>query len=220
MRREGTLEEISDGRLYQANDMVRADCQDCKDCFKCCCGCGDTIQLDPMDVSRISKGTGMSFEQLSGQNKIALTVVDGIVLPSMKMQEETDSCGFLNEQGRCSIHAYRPGICRLFPLGRYYEDGKFSYFLQTKECVFNKRTKVKVSKWIDTPELKKYEKFVTDWHYFLKDAVEWLHKNGMEYANQMSTTVLQFFYLTPYTDEFYLDYAGREEKFRRAFSME
>ena len=119
MRREATLEEISDGRLYQANDMVRADCQDCKDCFKCCCGCGDTIQLDPMDVSRISKGTGMSFEQLSGQNKIALTVVDGIVLPSMKMQEETDSCGFLNEQGRCSIHAYRPGICRLFPLGRY-----------------------------------------------------------------------------------------------------
>lgn len=219
MRREGTLEEISDGRLYQSNDMVRADCQDCKDCFKCCCGCGDTIQLDPMDVSRISKGTGLSFEELSGQNKIDLTVVDGIVLPSVKMQEENDSCGFLNEQGRCSIHAYRPGICRLFPLGRYYEEGKFSYFLQTGECVFNKRTKVKVSKWIDTPELKKYEKFVTDWHYFLKDAVEWLHKNGMEHANQMSTTILQFFYLNAYTDEFYIDYAGREEKFRRAFSM-
>lgn len=30
MRREVTLEEISDGRLYDANDMVKADCQDCK----------------------------------------------------------------------------------------------------------------------------------------------------------------------------------------------
>ena len=30
MRREVTLEEISDGRLYEANDMVKADCQDCK----------------------------------------------------------------------------------------------------------------------------------------------------------------------------------------------
>ena len=30
MRREVTLEEISDGRLYDANDMVKADCQDPK----------------------------------------------------------------------------------------------------------------------------------------------------------------------------------------------
>lgn len=33
MRREVTLEEISDGRLYEANDMVKADCQDCKGCL-------------------------------------------------------------------------------------------------------------------------------------------------------------------------------------------
>ena len=30
MRREVTLEEISDGRLYDANDMVKADCQTAK----------------------------------------------------------------------------------------------------------------------------------------------------------------------------------------------
>ena len=29
MRREVSLEEISDGRLYELNDMVKADCQDC-----------------------------------------------------------------------------------------------------------------------------------------------------------------------------------------------
>ena len=38
MRREVTLEEISDGKLYDANDMVKADCQDCKGCFDCCTG--------------------------------------------------------------------------------------------------------------------------------------------------------------------------------------
>ena len=32
---------------------------------------------------------------------------------------------FLNEQGRCSIHDSRPGFCRLFPLGRFYENGGF-----------------------------------------------------------------------------------------------
>ena len=29
---------------------------------------------------------------------------------------------FLDENGRCSIYAFRPGFCRLFPLGRYYVD--------------------------------------------------------------------------------------------------
>ena len=28
MKRNVTLEEISDGNLYEANDMVKADCQD------------------------------------------------------------------------------------------------------------------------------------------------------------------------------------------------
>ena len=40
MRREVTLEEISDGRLYDANDMVKADCQDCKGCHDCCLNLG------------------------------------------------------------------------------------------------------------------------------------------------------------------------------------
>lgn len=43
MRREVTLEEISDGRLYDANDMVKADCQDCKGCHDCCTGMGGEI---------------------------------------------------------------------------------------------------------------------------------------------------------------------------------
>ena len=38
MRREVSLEEISDGRLYELNDMVKADCQDCAGCHDCCEG--------------------------------------------------------------------------------------------------------------------------------------------------------------------------------------
>lgn len=36
MRREQTLEEISDGKLYDSNDMVKADCHDCEGCCDCC----------------------------------------------------------------------------------------------------------------------------------------------------------------------------------------
>ena len=38
MRREQTLEEISDGKLYDSNDMVKADCHDCEGCCDCCQG--------------------------------------------------------------------------------------------------------------------------------------------------------------------------------------
>lgn len=221
MRREGTLEEISDGRLYRKNDMVRAGCMDCKDCSDCCRGMGNTVQLDPLDIHRMSMGISKTFEELVNAGQVELTVVDAIVLPSLSMSQTGNACVFLNGQGRCSIHAFRPGICRLFPLGRYYENGDFSYFLQIKECSMKKRTKVKISKWVDTPELSKYEEFVRKWHFLQKDVEQWLVDNGMENANQMSTTVLQFFYRKPYGEtSFYEEFILREQKFRRAFSME
>lgn len=220
MKREGTLEEISDGRLYGKNDMVRAGCMDCKGCSDCCKGMGNTVQLDPLDIHRMSVGLSKDFEELVNTKKVELTVVDSIVLPSLSMSQKEDACVFLNEQGRCSIYEYRPGICRLFPLGRYYENGEFSYFLQVHECSMKNRMKVKVSKWLNTPELPKYENFVRSWHFLQKDVEQWLRDNGQEHANQMSTTILQFFYGNSYKEKsFYEEYAQREQKFRRAFSM-
>ena len=54
MRREGTLEEISDGRLYTSNDMVRAGCGGCAGCSSCCRTVGNTIILDPYDIYNIT----------------------------------------------------------------------------------------------------------------------------------------------------------------------
>lgn len=81
----------------------------------------------------------------------------------------TEACSFLNPEGLRSIHAFRPGICRLFPLGRFYENGSFKYFLQVHECPKPNKTKVKIKKWLDTPDLKRYETYICDWHYYLRD---------------------------------------------------
>ena len=63
MRREQTLEEISDGKLYDSNDMVKADCHDCEGCCDCCQGMGDSVILDPYDVHRLSVGLKKPVEQ-------------------------------------------------------------------------------------------------------------------------------------------------------------
>ena len=133
MLRNIDLDEISDGKLYTAGDLAKVGCQDCEGCCDCCCQMGDTIILDPLDVWQLMQGRGKSFEQLLDES-LDLHVQDGVILPNLKMAGEKEQCVYLNEKGRCSIHPFRPGICRLFPLGRFYENGSFRYFLQTKEC--------------------------------------------------------------------------------------
>ena len=129
MERQVNMEDISDGRLYGINDMVKADCHGCRDCSVCCQGMGSSILLDPLDIFRLSCGLNKSFEEMIDE-KIELNVVDGLILPNLKMADDTERCVFLTEEGRCGIHAARPGICRIFPLGRLYENRSFRYFLQ------------------------------------------------------------------------------------------
>ncbi len=180
--------------------MARLGCQDCEGCSSCCQGMGDTIILDPLDVHRISRRLLKSAEQLIQEGALALGVVDGVILPHLQMQPDTGACIFLNSEGRCDIHDSRPGICRLFPLGRYYENGDFQYFLQTDECRRERRSKVRISKWIDTPGLPRYRQFILDWHYFLTDVEEKL-EGRPEMARQWDTLILQGFYLTAYEAE-------------------
>ena len=213
MLRECNLDEISDGKKYSINDMVKADCDDCKGCSACCHGMGSSIVLDPLDVHRLMSHFHTRFEVLL-EDKIELNIVDGVILPNLKMnmQAEGEPCVFLDAEGRCSIHEDRPGICRIFPLGRVYEDNSFSYILQIHECQKENRSKVKVSKWIDTPDLKKNQQFITDWHYFLKAAQARLAAGGEEeLIKRIAMQILQYFYIEPYhTDcDFYEQFDKR-----------
>lgn len=196
MERQIDLNEISDGKKYGLEDMVRADCAGCAGCSACCQGMGTSVVLDPFDVFRLEAGTGQKFEALLS-NCLELNVVDGIILPNLKMSGESGACAFLNKEGRCSIHAHRPGICRIFPLGRLYEDGSFQYILQVHECRNGQRSKVKVKKWIDTPDVKRYDSYISRWHYFLK-ALQKLAREDEDgsVAKTVSMYVLKQFYLT------------------------
>ena len=211
MRREQTLEEISDGKLYDSNDMVKADCHDCEDCCDCCQGMGDSVLLDPYDVYRLSAGLQKSAEQLL-QEYLELGVTDGNILPHLRMTGVKEQCIFLNSEGRCHIHSIRPGFCRLFPLGRFYENGSFKYILQIHECPKTNSSKIKVKKWIDTPDLKNYEKFVNDWHYFLLDVQEVLYNaEDPDLIRNLNLFVVNRFYLKPYdqNQDFYIQFYER-----------
>lgn len=213
MEREIDLKQISDGRFYLANDMVRTGCNDCAGCSSCCRGMGESIILDPYDMYSLEKGLGVTFESMM-EDKIELNVVDGIIQPNIKMQQGTDCCAFLNEAGRCTIHAFRPGFCRMFPLGRIYEEKGFRYFLQVHECPYPNKTKVKVKKWLGIPELGKYETYIKDWHYFLKEVQEIIKRTQNDaIVKNLNLYLLNQFYVTPYDamaeEDFYHQFYGR-----------
>lgn len=221
MKRNVTLEEISDGNLYEANDMVKADCQDCKGCSDCCQGMGDTVILDPLDVHRLCAGLKKSPEELLG-SVVELGITDGNILPHLAMRGEQERCVFLNTEGRCSIHDIRPGFCRLFPLGRYYTEDGFKYILQIHECKKKNRSKIKVKKWLDTPNLKQYEKFVLDWHNFLLDVQEVFYETEDEtLVKNLNMYVLSRFYYTPYKEEkdFYPQFYVRLEEAKKLLDL-
>lgn len=198
MKRNVSMEEISDGKLYRSNEMVQADCKGCDGCWKCCSGMGNSIVLDPYDVFLLVTGLSVSTETLFSNN-LELHVVDGIILPNLKMKKDSDCCVFLDSNHRCSIHSFRPGLCRLFPLGRYYEKNTFSYFLQTKECAKTDRDYIKVKNWLGIQNLREYESYICTWHNFLKEVSDNYFKNhDDDYLRQMNLLILKVFFMTPY----------------------
>ena len=208
--------EISDGKVYGTNDMVKAACNDCAGCHSCCEGMGDTILLDPYDVYRLTMGLGKSFEQLLAA-EIELHVEAGVIVPNLKMDAGKNQCFFLNDEGRCRIHTLRPGLCRVFPLGRIYEENGISYFLQKEACKKENRTKVKVSKWLDTPNQSRNHDFLCKWHYLLNDVEEKVRgQEDSEYAKKLNMSLLTLFYFneSDTEEDFYRKFEEKWNRFR------
>ena len=100
MERNVTMAEISDGKLYSRDDMVKAGCDDCRGCSACCHGMGNSIVLDPYDVYRLTTLRGDTLEHLLEEKKVEWNVVDG--------QGRMKPVGFSMKQGAAgSMHTGR-----------------------------------------------------------------------------------------------------------------
>ncbi len=205
-------------KLLCAKDMAKVYSERCNGCGDCCRGMGDTIHLDPYDIFLLTKGLGKSFDEMMG-SEVALHREDGLVLPHLRMRdglqgEETGDCLFLDDAGHCTIHAFRPGFCRLFPLGREYDADtqSFGYFVVEEGCTMPGKLKVKINKWLSYENLASYEAFVARWHFFVR-AVKERAAAGEDpaFLQQLNLFVLKVFYQTPYDPErdFYEQFAVR-----------
>lgn len=206
-------------RLYSAQDMARISSSACAGCGACCRGMGDTIVLDPYDVWQLTKGLGRPFGELLG-SCADLHVEEGVIMPHLKMREETESCAFLGTDGRCTVHAYRPGICRLFPLGRQFDDKKTSYFIVPNGCVKGGLSKVRIDRWIGIEDLPRYEEYKAEWRSLLRTLQARIAAEpSVEVQRNVNLYFLRTFYMTPYEGDaaaFYGELAARTRDFAAA----
>ena len=88
----------------------------CHACRRCCYD--KRIQLNPYELARLARNRGISTTEL-----IAEFTKGGTALKS----QPNGACVFLGEEG-CTVHADRPLVCRLYPLGRIVQmDGRVNY---------------------------------------------------------------------------------------------
>ncbi|WP_245662097.1 YkgJ family cysteine cluster protein [Sphingomonas pruni] len=78
----------------------------CTRCNSCCVD--KRIQVNPYEIARLARNRGVS----TAEARETFITAD-----SALRQQEDGRCVFLGDQG-CSVHADRPLVCRLFPLGR------------------------------------------------------------------------------------------------------
>lgn len=201
--------------MLNSNDMAKLGCGDCRGCSSCCRNMGQSILLDPYDIFQLQIASGESFAGLM-QEKIELCVENGTILPALRMQPETNACGFLDREGRCGIHRYRPGLCRLFPLGRNYDGGGLHYFLLEDACRIQNRAKVKIKKWLGIPSLSQYENFLTAWHDLRKEIQgQIMARKEDSFTQCVNVQLLETFFKRPYEpgEDFYVQFEERKGDF-------
>lgn len=87
----------------------------CHRCLKCCQH--KLIQVNPYEVAQLSRHLGISTTEFIAHH------LDGVFL----RRRSDGTCEFLGPEG-CTVHAARPLVCRLYPLGRHVNaDGRVRF---------------------------------------------------------------------------------------------
>lgn len=160
---EERIEEFK-RHILQPNDTFTFSCDMCGNC---CRNRDEPILMTGADIFRIAKGLGISTLEVLFKHTRGY-IGDTTHLPVAVLKERLDgSCSFLRK-GKCTIQAFKPTPCALYPLGRMYDerDKKFYYFNQPYSCGKSGESgRVwTLQEWIDEFHLEDYLDDVAAWN--------------------------------------------------------
>ncbi len=146
----------------------------CNRCMKCCYD--KRIPIGPYDLIRLAQNQGISTGEFINQ-----CTTDGVVLNRREDQAGTP-CIFLASDG-CSVHADRPAVCRIYPLGQaILSDGTEAYCLVQPhpETAGEYGEAGTVDSFLDAQRVQPYEEAARAYGELYKEVVAALSKTDVE----------------------------------------
>jgi hypothetical protein len=129
-------------------------------CKKCGFCCQFTIVLYPFDIMNICSHLSITTKEFLEKYGILVPDQDGILRCVLRKNQK---CLF-NKDNLCTVYEARPIRCRLFPIGRYFEEGKTYYLLPKEKCIgFDSNKKQSIQEWIINQNVSEYDKMTEDW---------------------------------------------------------
>tara|TARA_Y100000310_G_C20652122_1_gene800000 strand:- start:183 stop:800 length:618 start_codon:yes stop_codon:yes gene_type:complete len=133
----------------------------CKQCGKCC----DTtiIHLYPFDIKNICEAKSLTTKQFHQQHSIFKLDEDKIPRCILKNRPK---CPF--KDNGCTIYDKRPIRCRLYPLGRVYQDNEIIHVISEKISPgFNTGHKQTIAEWLEQQQITKFDPLTKKWNDFI-----------------------------------------------------
>lgn len=139
----------------------------CNACSRCCYD--KRIQLNPFEIARLAANRGIgSTAFLSSYTEAA-----GAVLKA----QASGACIFLQGH-KCSVHADRPLVCRLYPLGRIVDDDGHEEFVHVRphpqtDGVYGEDGSI--ANYLDQQDAAQFIDATSRYHSLLKELSAWLN---------------------------------------------
>ena len=191
-------------RALKPGQKFRFHCDQCGDC----CRNREDILLTPFDLFRIAGHLGIAPGEVV-KNHCETYIGSSSHFPVVRLLPvgEEKACPFLKEN-RCSIHASKPTVCALFPLGRAMQYGalkgdqarKLFYILQDVKCGVRDQTHT-VVEWLGEFELEGSEAWFLEWTDNLEKFVTLIQQLDEMLSDELMQTLLNVVFV-----EIYLNY--------------
>jgi uncharacterized protein len=143
----------------------------CRRCLQCCQS--KKIQVNPYEIARLARNLGISTTQCIA----GYTAENGSYL---KFDEE-NRCIFLGPEG-CRVHADRPLVCRLYPLGRHRNERGDEWFSEIEPEAGCQGEydggKTVVENWLDNQEVPLYLQAADSYLKLLWEMMALLEQSG------------------------------------------
>ena len=134
----------------------------CKNCGSCCKN--TMIVLYPFDIKNICAHLNLTSTKFHQQYSIFS--LDETKIERCLLRNRPD-CPFRADR-QCQIYPSRPIRCRLYPIGRYFEEDKITYIIAEQNCLgFESGKKQTIAEWLKQQEITQFDKLTKDWNNFL-----------------------------------------------------